>query len=229
MTAVLIRLLSVILLAPSFAAFLAPSAAHADDKIGLSWDGTNWSSRLTGSLFDPSVRWVPGDVRTAAFHVRNQAGDGATVAIAVESTDRDHLLRDDDIRLEARVGGADWVPLDRIGTGFRINESVLQAGESTRVQVRATFDPAATNQSQRSELRMRFRIVLTDAHAATDDPSDNETEGTGDDDGDDTVSGVLPDTGAPAVGWLIVVAGVMLGVGLALMRRRREEPDGTPR
>lgn len=220
MTTILGRLLGVLLLA----SITVPSAAHADDEIGLSWDGQNWSSRLDGSLFDGSVRWVPGDVRTAAFHVRNQAGDGATVAIAVESTDRDRLLRSDDLQLEARVGGAEWVEVDRVGTRFRINESVLGAGESSRVQVRATFDPAATNQSQRSELRMRFRVVLSDADAAPGNGNEGETG-----DRDDTVTGALPDTGAPAVGWLILLGGTMLGVGLALLRRREEETDGTPR
>ena len=225
MTALLGRLLGVLLLA----SFTAPSAAHADEVIGLSWDQKNWSSKLAGSLFDPAVRWVPGDVRTAAFHVRNQAGDGATVAIAVESTDRDRLLRDDDINLEARVRGTDWVELERTGERFRINESVLRAGETTRVQVRATFDPAATNQSQRSELQMRFRVVLSDADAAPGGIGAGP-DGTDDAERDDTVTGgVLPNTGAPQVGWLILLAGLMLGVGLAMLRRREEESDGTPR
>lgn len=186
--------------------------ARADGELGLSWDGRTWKSDLQGSLFDPAIRWVPGDRRTSDFFIRNQATDGAELTIAVESADRDDLLRHDDIALTARVDDGAWVDLERVDQGYRLTERPVRASEVARVQVRAAFDPASTNQSQRDDLRMRFQVTLSDARA-----------GDGNDDGDDGLDGFLPDTGAPAIGWLLALAGALIGTGLALVRRQRRE------
>ncbi|KRF11495.1 hypothetical protein ASG90_17335 [Nocardioides sp. Soil797] len=197
---------------------LVPTSAQAADELGLSWDGRSWSGHLNGSLFDPSVRWVPGDVRTNEFYVRNEASDGGNLTISVESRDQDQLLRDDDINLSARIGSEHWVLLERTGKNFRLNSEALGAGDRRKVEVRASFDPASTNQSQRDELALKFRVTLADARAGSSDGDDQDGS-------DDNSNGLLPDTGAPVVGWSIVVGGVAVGVGLALMKRRRGEGE----
>lgn len=196
---------------------LAPTSAHAADELGVSWDGQSWSGSLSGSLFDPSVRWVPGDVRTNAFHVRNQASDAGNLTIWVEGRDEDRLLRDGDIHLSAKVGSESWVPLARTGTQFRLNSDELSVGDSRKVEVRASFDPVSTNASQHEELALRFQVTLADARAngGGDDPVDST----------DDSDGLLPNTGAPGVGWLVVAAGAAIGVGLALMKRRGGEGE----
>ncbi len=206
--------------------------AQAAGELGLSWDGRTWLEQLSEPMFDPAARWVPGDVGTKAFHVRNQSESGANLNIAVVTRDDDGLLRHEDIGLSARVGAGDWVDLKRTDKNFKLNSDALPVGESRKVDVRAHFDFASPNRSQRKQLALQFRVVLSDAKVSPDD-----FEGPGDVNGepivpvdpgnvDDDSKGPLPNTGAPAVGWFIIAGGIAIGIGLALIKRRkREEPE----
>ena len=144
---------------------LMAGPASADGRIGLSRDGSTWSQTLPGSLFDPSIRWVPGDSRTASFFVRNQAESGASLRVDVRSGDRDQLLANDDIRLEARAHGSRWFPLQNNDISRTLTSRMLGVGESVKVDVRAVFDAASTNQSQRKSLALRSLVTLADATA----------------------------------------------------------------
>ncbi len=229
--------------------WLVPSAAHAADELDLSWDGQTWSEQLSEPMFDPAVRWVPGDMEAKAFYVRNQAESGADLTIAVATRDHDDLLRYEDIKLSARVGSGDWVNLKRTEQNFRLNNDALPAGEARKVEVRAKFDSASPNRSQDKELTLKFRVTLSDAQASTEDPDDGDAEptdpepsspepsdpgangpGTSGPAGPGNIgaesTGPLPQTGAPALGWLILAAGTAIGVGMALLEmRKREETE----
>lgn len=198
---------------------LVAPAANAADELHVSWDGDAWSEQLSEPLFDPAVRWVPGDFEVKVFYIRNHAKGGATLTIAVTSTDRDYLLRYEDIRLSARVASDDWVDLERTEQNFRLNNDALPAGEVRKVEVRAHFNSDSPNRSQNKELALNFRVMLSDAQVATEDP-----EGPGND--DEESAGPLPQTGASDVRWLIPAAGIAIGVGIALLgMRKREETE----
>lgn len=189
--------------------------AHAADELGLSWDGRAWSGDLRGSLFDPTLRWVPGDTRTRAFHVRNQADARGALSMSVTIRDPGHLLDRDDIALDARIGAGEWTRLRRTGDSFALATDALPARASVKVTVRARFDPASGNRSQGRHFRLAFHVTLADARAEPD------AGGAGD--------APLPNAGAAMSGWLVVLGAVAVGGGAALMRRRprREDPDGT--
>lgn len=193
--------------------------AHAADELMLSWDRQTWTTDLAGPVFDPASRWVPGDARTRGFWVRSAATEPARLSVRVEVDDRDDLLADGDLSLQLRVGQEPWSGLTPVPGGYRV-DSRLAADAVTRVQVRVSFDPAAPNRSQRDRLALDFRIRLTDAGSTPDD--DGPDDGSPDDPDDRG----LPDTGAPLLGWLILLAGAALGVGLALMRRKDEKETG---
>lgn len=188
---------------------LAPAAAHAADELDVSWDGQSWSEQLTEPMFDPAVRSVPGDIAIKEFYVRNNAEGGANLTIAAIAVDDDYLLRNEDIRLSARVAPDEWVSLERTENNFRLNDNALPAGEVRKVEVRAYFDSESPNRSQDKELALTFRVTLSDAQVETEDPSRP-----------------LPQTGASSTGWPILAAGTAIGIGIALhWMRKREETE----
>ena len=203
----------------------APMGAVAADEIGLSKDGSNWSSSLSAPLFDPAFRWVPGDDEISSFFVRNQGPSGAVLTISVRSADTEQLLSDSDIELFARVDGGPWIKLaNGVATSAVTERSITRRG-TVRVDVRARFEPSSTNPSQTKSAPLTFVVTLTQASGSGRNHSGND--GDGDDDGDDR-DGHLPGTGStvgPATLW---AAAMLIGGGLALVRRskREERVDG---
>lgn len=197
----------------------APTTAAAGDEIGLSKDGSNWSPTLPAPLFDPGFRWVPGDDETSSFFVRNQGPSGATLTISVRSADTDQLLSNSDIELFARGDGGSWITLANGVATSALTERSITRGGTARVDVRAHFNPASVNQSQTKSVPLTFVVTLTQASGSGRNPGDNE-DGDDDDEGRD---GDLPGTGStvgPATLWL---AAILIGGGLALVRRSRRE------
>ncbi|RZI86994.1 MAG: LPXTG cell wall anchor domain-containing protein [Microbacterium sp.] len=215
---------------------LGASSAAAADEIGISEDGTSWGAGLDEPLFDPAVRWVPGDSRTESFFVRNQGPSGASMTIEARSADRDDLLEDDEIDLRARVAGGRWVELRNGVASTRLTDREIAEGGVVEVDVNARFDPSSTNQSQVKRLALDFRVRLSDA-AGADGESDADADGGADADADADGSGVdadldlpvagvadgtLPDTGTTTDRWLLVIAGSLVLTGATLLARRRE-------
>lgn len=201
---------------------VAVSPVHAADELGLSSDGQTWSVDLAGPLFDQAIRWVPGDERQAEFYVRNQADAGGTLMVAVEAQDPDHLLRQEDMQLSARVGSEPWVELAPIGQAFRLDAAALPAGAVRKVEVKAGFNPASGNRSQRLAASFRFKVTLSgiDPTQVAEQPDEAQNPYTD-----------LPKTGAPALAWFILVGGTAIGIGFALRKLAiaEEVSHGTPR
>ncbi len=191
-------------------------SAHASDEIGLSLDGRTWTSELRRPLFEPAMRWVPGDSETRSLWVRNQGPTGASMRLAVRSTDLDGLLERDDILISARVRGGSWVPLHDGGAGRTLTEGALAQGDRLRLDVRVAFVAAATNGSEVDKLPLDFVVRLTQARP-----------GGGEGNSDGGGSGDLPATGAAVEPWLLWLAAGLIGSGLALLVARRREEEET--
>ena len=196
----------------SIAVAIGAGPASAADEVGLSLDGQTWTDELRRPLFDPALRWVPGDTEQRSFWVRNQGPSRASMRIRVETKDPGGLLRRDDIRIDARVSGGSWTPLPDAGGAQPLTDQTLAMGDRVRVDLRVAFVAESTNPSELRELPLRFVVRLTQA-------------GPGGGKDDDDNSGFLPDTGAAVERWLLWVAAGLIGSGLALLlaRRRREE------
>lgn len=196
---------------------LTPSPASAADDIGLSRDGVTFTEKLSAPLFDPEVRWVPGDTRIEQFFVRNDGpSDGVMMIAAVLGAD-DPLLADDqlaadDILIEARADGGEWVEVATGVTSSNLSDRRVERGVVAQVDVRATFDPASTNQSQAKVLELDFLVNLSDA---LDDEVRSEAVS--------DRGGALPGTGATWTWWHMALAAMAIGGGLGLIRRRAEE------
>ncbi|MEG9226178.1 hypothetical protein [Aeromicrobium sp. Sec7.5] len=194
---------ALIVTAVAASAVLAPSAAQAADEVEFSDDGAAWSSSLPDPVFDPAFRWVPGDSQTASFFVRNNGPSAALMTIEARSADTDELLADDDIDLQARVAGGSWVALDNGVITGPLTQGSIARGDVVEVQVNATFDPDATNQSQTRRLPLTFTVTLAEAL-----------------EGDGTGGGLLPGTGAKVGFWTLTLALGASVIGGAIVVRR---------
>lgn len=212
---------------------LGASVAYASGEIGVSADGTSWSSGLDGPLFDPDARWVPGDSRTETFYVRNQGPTGASMTIEARSTDEDDLLADDEIDLRARADGGAWVDLRNGAASAELTDDVIEQDGVVRVDVNASFDPTSSNRSQVRRLALDLRVRLADA-AGTDGESDADADGGADADLDgsgvdadldppegEEAAGALPGTGTTTEGWILLLGAALVLGGTSLVVRRR--------
>ncbi|MEZ0580021.1 LPXTG cell wall anchor domain-containing protein [Nocardioides sp. MH1] len=190
-------------------------AARADDEVGLSLDGHQWSASLSRPLFDPAFRWVPGDTETRSLWVRNQGPTAASMEVGMRTLDPDALVQNEDLRIDARVHHGSWLPLTADGTAQTLLDRGLEKGARVRIDLRVAFDPASTNVTQVRTLPLKFVVRLTQSAPR----GDGGPHGT---DGD------LPDTGSTVQPWQLWLAGGLIGCGIALVVRRRkeEETDG---
>lgn len=202
------------LLAALLAAVMAflPGLAHAADEIGLSRDGVRWSSSLDDSLFDPSVRWVPGDGRTEVFHVRNQGPSSAWLAVEVHADDPDGLVRQEDVVLSARADRGEWMTLEPGAQSSAVADRGIAPGEQVRIDLRANFDPESPNRSQNKEVSLSFRVTLTERIQCAGDECPGADP-----------AGTLPVTGAVLGHWLLWLVAILIGVGTALVVARRKD------
>lgn len=219
----------------------AAAPASAADRIGLSRDGEHWSSSLEGPLFDPALRWVPGDVWTTRFYVRNQAGSAGDAAIEVGRLRGSSLLDAGDLRVKARAGSGPWSDVVEGSDQELLSHDDIPVGAVVPVEIRARLPYGSPfNASMRLASAVDLRVVLSDARAdgrtsrdgrgrGTDDDragdvdgTDGESTGTATDAATDaSTTGSLPDTGTRVPAWTIPL-GLVLSVlgGLVLAGRR---------
>lgn len=217
----MIRRLASIGAAAAAVVALAAAPAHADDEIGLSQDGVTWSETLAAPLFDAGFRFVPGDVETRSFRVRNQGPSAGLLTVQVLAADPSALLLADDFTIEAQVAGGPWVDVEAGTTPVR-TELAIARNAQTQVAIRATFDVDSTRQVQ----QVPFRVLLSLEEDGSVGGID-QGGGDGNGDGDGSVGGVedggLPATGSAVGPGLVWLAAGLIGGGMALVRRRSRE------
>ncbi|EFQ83860.1 LPXTG-motif cell wall anchor domain protein [Aeromicrobium marinum DSM 15272] len=190
-------------------ALLVSSPAAADPRIGLSNDGVTFGQGLAQPLYDPEVRWVPGDTRGSSFFVRNQAGEAAFLSIDVLGSEVDSLLETGDLTISARGADGPWRDISTTGTQRLVEDLGISSGQVTRVDVEVSFAPESVNQSQTKQLELDFRVRLTQDPNGVVDIDD----------------GVLPGTGGAPLPALIIGLALLGGGIIATSRRRQEEND----
>ncbi|MGB9012597.1 MAG: hypothetical protein WCB95_07040 [Aeromicrobium sp.] len=199
------------------AVMLSAAPAHAADEISLSRDGITWYESLPDTLFSESMRWVPGDSQIETFYVRNDGPGGALFTITARRAGSPELVSNDDIALRARVDGGSWVSLINGMPSENMTKQNIKRGDVARVDVNATFDPASSNQTQRTTLAAVFTVAL----AGT--PERNESAGGS---GDVGRGALLPGVGSRVSAWLLVAASAMLALGVRFVRRLHEVHHG---
>lgn len=201
---------------------LWPAPAMAADELGLSNDGSAWSGNLPQPLFDSGFRWVPGDVKTASFYVRNQSRDGALLDLSVTGTTVRTLTQTGDLDIAVRVGDGSWVDTRQSGAQRLVTSAPVASGQQSRVDVRVELDRDSANQSQAKQVDLQFAVRLTQGVGRRPDRNGHgDDHGHGDDDG-------LPGTGGAPLWVLLAGAGSVAAgatvVAAARKERRHERP-----
>ncbi|MCP2265808.1 signal peptidase I [Promicromonospora thailandica] len=136
----------------------ARAEAGAPDRppsVGLSLDGRTWNQDSVSPLFDRGMRWVPGDVASATFYVRNDSrAPVAGQAEVLMGPGSEVLTRE--LSFRTRLAGAAW------RHGVRSAPVVLAPGDVVPVDVEVAFASGAMNETQRSRVALEIRVALTD-------------------------------------------------------------------
>lgn len=198
--------------------------ASAADEVLVSNTGADFSRNLSQPLFDPALRWVPGDVRSATFFVKNNGDDPAALTLSVLDDEAGRLLESGALDLRVSSGRTRWSTDPTSAGRGRKSRTVLGRGGSLPVTVRVAFNPRAANPTQALTSELRIRIGLTQTGRYGVDPGTSPgdtTNGTDRDPRAATPGGLLPGTGAPAgLSWLLLLGSILLGTGFALVARR---------
>ncbi|MDR7086717.1 hypothetical protein J2X11_001556 [Aeromicrobium panaciterrae] len=183
------------------------SSAVAAGELELSLDGTHWMSSITTPLFDPSLRWVPGDSETEAFFIRNQGGSSGDLTVDILGPAADGLIESGDLHVTAKGGGGDWTAVSEGGIHRLLTAPDLADGAVSKIKVNVAYDPSSTNPTQLLASQLTFRVTLSES-APNGDVGD---AGAG-----------LPDTGAPNLLFYAVLSALLLGTGLGLVSNSNE-------
>lgn len=205
-------------------------SATAAGEIGLSTDGVHWSSTLPGPLFAPGFVWVPGDTKTATFYVRNQATDAAVLDLTMVTGPVETLIDTGDLTVGASVDGGPFTNASTAGSHLLVDQVPVAVGAVEKIDVRVTFDPAATNESQTRQLDLHFTVGLSQDTAVSPPTGGNGGNG-GNGGSGGTVSGPggtsgLPGTGTVITPGMLILAAALCACGLGLIgwARRSREP-----
>lgn len=196
---------------------LGGQAAHADSqRTGLSRDGVSWGTHLEQPLFDPDFRWVPGDVETKTFFVRNQSEDGGLLSLVVRGTAVEGLLRTHDLGVLARADGRSWQHLSGPGSHDLLAGASLASGEQSMVQVRVAFGAPSLNRSQSLPVDLDFEVGM-----------EKDTRGlsAGTDSAPASTAGGLPSGAGGPYAWLAYVGAALLFTGTAIAAYSRRKED----
>ncbi len=204
--------------------YAAPATAAGE--LGVSQDGTTWAPTFSGPLFDNAIHWVPGDSRTATFFIRNQSTDTAGLAITMLGDHVGSLMDSGDITVSATGGGGVSVPTSDLGDQLLLIASDINGGEVVPIHVTVDFNENSPNDTQLLSTDLKFKVTLTQSSETNpDNPGDgNGTNGDGN--GTNGSSSPLPDTGAGQLTWIVALGSILLGTGVAIVSRHRNNEQG---
>jgi len=139
----------------------APSTAAPKSwpKLLLSRDGQTWTATLEDPLFPASSVWVPGDVDTQTFYIRNKTGGPARLGVVIRLNDRSRLVKSRQLQMSAKVGDAPWVAL--VKSRQQVVKVVMAAGAIEPVLVRVQMPASAKNRSMNKREPFHFTVRLT--------------------------------------------------------------------
>lgn len=194
--------------------FALAGSASAAGELGISRNGVDFGASLD-NLFAPDMIWVPGDVRTETFYVRNQGGTPAQLSIDILGSRAASLIDTGDLLITATAAGGTARPAaDRRQRRILRLEDVVDR-QVVPVTVTVAFADTSANESQLLSTELRFRVNLTQTGEVRGAEATRGRSGANRD-----ADGLLPDTGAPDFLLLGTLAMICLGAGTTFISRR---------
>ena len=134
----------------------ADPPAPANGGLQLSLDGQHWSAALSEPLFDPTVRWSPGDRGSRVVFVRNDGTAARRLQVSVA------------------VQGHSEPTWAVVSSRFDASDPIAP-GEIRPVQVNASVFGLAADQTMARQLRVQLEVQPTSEpgstwHATWSDP-----------------------------------------------------------
>lgn len=203
-----------LLLAATVVFLTGGSASAQPGPIGLSVDGTHWSTTLAHPLFNSSYRWVPGDTQLATLYVRNQSGRSAVMSVAlVSGALRDAILSQDFV-VYTSIDGRKSTPAHPPGSQMVVALGPSAVGSVHRVKILVSMSRSSTNQAQTRRFDLNVRVSLSQEPTSLGGGFHPGTPR-------------LPDTGSPVTPTLLAAIALFLITGFGLMRysRRTTHPN----
>lgn len=194
--------------------FAVATPASADDQLGLSLDGKQWSSSIGRPLLSSSIEWVPGDSRAASFYARNRSKDLARLTIDLVDSNDDSLLDTGDFDISARATGGSTDAVSRAGAKRLVTVETLKPSDETRVDVSFDFEASSGNASRVKSADVRFKVTLTQTSTAATGVEPNTADVA-------DSNGILPDTGAGHLQFFAIIGAIFLGAGIAVLASRK--------
>ncbi len=113
--------------------------------VSFSEDGVMWSPTLPDTLFDSSLRWVPGDERSTVFHVLNDTDQDGRIRVYATGPNTDFADS-----LDISLDGA------RTATSCPFVE--VAAGAQKRIDATVVMAVEAGNENQNSSADLDFVV-----------------------------------------------------------------------
>ena len=206
-------------------AYAAP--AQASDEVLVSNTGSGFAETLAEPLFDPALRWVPGDARSSTFYVKNNTADRAALSLSVLDDDAGELLDSGALHLRVTSPGTSWSPDPHVPgrpadvRGDAGAGPVAAGPRPGRLRPpRVQPHPAAVQRAPDP----RAVSGRPDAPASDPAPAPGDRTGRHRPRPGPRPWDLLPDTGLPAgLGWLLLLGSLSLGTGVALVTRRNDD------
>lgn len=217
------RRLLIVLIAAALLALAAPANA-TNDEIGLSADGHTFTSSLP-ALFEPDLRIIPGVEVTRSFYVRNQSSERAYLQVDTGEASGP-LVELGELTATASSAGSTATTITLAPHTRLLEGGLLDPGQVVKIDITLALPADSENPSQSLAGRLGFSVRLSQSEAvlAPSGPQPSGPQQGGESKG--AVAGhpgILPSTGSAVSQKLVLFAASMIGIGLALLRRRHEE------
>ncbi|WBU39140.1 LPXTG cell wall anchor domain-containing protein [Homoserinibacter sp. YIM 151385] len=227
-----------VLLAVSTA--LPASAADGDEPVELlvSTDGVHFAPESLVPLFEGAEALTPDEVESRSLWVRNPAPVDAHLRVSVGelAASSPEVRSSLELRvLDAATGGDSRAWLSELAAcDVLVGSRPIEAGGTTRVDLEYRLDDVSARTAQAGWARLDLLVAMRDAaggplgaDACDAGGGDGPATGPGGSGGGGAepaggLTGLLGRTGTDPIG-AAVVAGLVLGLGLILVRRRRRD------